>query len=186
MNNKIIYICGTHGSGKSTLARAFIAQHGGVSQVIKINGSIVTLTMDGSAILGNYSNPCGGVDGYKDWKQIYTTVQELVSYNCPVIFFEGMVTYGKDKYLSLNSIPGYSFLFIKLNTAIPQCISNVLRRRAEKGNEKEFNPSNVYNKEKCWYSMYISLLEAGVKHCYTTDFDSALNCIDWFIKEETE
>lgn len=184
--NKIIYISGTHGSGKSTLAREFIKAHGGVLQTITINNSIVTMTKDGLAVLGDYSIPCGGIDRYKDWTQIASVITELVKVSCPVIFLEGMITYGKDKYLSLNQIEGYEFLFIKLNTEINQCISNVLKRRAEQGNEKEFNPRHVYYKEKCWYSMYITLLEAGVKHCYNISFEQALCCIDWFISSEEE
>ena len=182
--NKIIFISGTHGSGKSTLAKTFIEDHGGKLQTVKINDSWVTIAQDGCAVLGDYHSACGGIDKYRDWKQIYTTVTELVKMSCPVILLEGVITYGKDKYLSLNQIEGYEFLFIKLSTEITQCIQNVLKRRAEKGNQKELNLSNIYRKESCWYSMYISMLEAGVTHCYNLPFDTARGCIDWFIRKE--
>ena len=117
--NKIIIISGTHGSGKSTLAKKFMEEHGGILQKTKISGNDVTITSDGKcAILGTYDRACGGIDGYSGWNSLQATLQSLFQMECPIVFAEGVITYGKDRYLWMNQIPNYEFLFIKLNTPI--------------------------------------------------------------------
>lgn len=179
--NKIIIVGGTHGSGKSTLARKFTEQHYGILQKIQVCGNDVLITSDGRcAILGSYDRSCGGIDGYSGWDALQSTIQSLTEMECPVIFAEGVITYGKERYMWMSRIPNYEFMFIKLNTPVLQSVENVKSRRAERGDSKDLDPGNIFRKEKSWYSMYISLLENGVERCYNLPFDEALNKIIQF------
>lgn len=183
--NKLIIVSGTHGSGKSTLARQFIEAHGGVLKEIQVCGETVSLTADGKcAVLGKYATACGGIDGFSGWKALEGVITYLTEMGCPIIFGEGVIQYGKERYMWMNAIPGYEFVFIKLNVPLSICIEHVLNRRKEAGNTKEFDPKHVFDKERGWYSIYIHLLQNNVKNCYNLTFDEAVGCIGWYTREE--
>ena len=163
------------------LVRKFIEEHGGILQEIKVCEEIISLTADGKcAVLGSYGSACGGIDTFSGWKSLEGVLTYLISLNCPIIFGEGVIQYGKERYLWMNTIPEYEFSFIRLNTPIEQSIKNVVSRRTEAGNNKEFDPKHVFDKERGWYSMYIHLLQNKVENCYNLSFEDALEKIRQF------
>lgn len=141
----IIYVHGTNGSGKSTLARAVIKAAGGVIGVSCIHNNrkaTYTHTEAGVIMVGKYGNACGGVDGVSPYSAAIDIALEQVELWDRKVFMEGLATPGLETCQKLG--PGALFIF--LDTPVEQCIENVLKRRAVRGNDKPYDPANLYKK----------------------------------------
>ena len=98
------------------------------------------------AVLGSYSNTCGGVDTIKTQAEIIARVEHYTSlkYN---VWLEGLILstiYG--------SVGAYSekfgdrWLFCYLQPPIEECIRRIKARRATAGNLKPLNETNTRNR----------------------------------------
>lgn len=178
MSGKIIIINGTNGSGKSTLARAIISDCGGEYGVYELRKkSKVTLCNNGVAVLGAYETACGGLDTFSSWEDIQFCIDSLREWGVERILGEGVINYAYRRYLYLDSLFQGNLHYINLATPIQESIRNVIKRRHEAGNTKEFDPKNVYEKEKGMYSLYINLLENGLKNAVRLPFEQARSYI---------
>lgn len=152
LKSSLVYVHGTNGSGKSTLARCLVALAGGATKCKNLAYSdgakaFNTFTKEGVSFLGRYDNACGGVDGFSP----YAAIHELMQWHAqgakhmPRMFAEGLITPGVETCQRLAE--GFDqHLFIAMDVPEERCIQNVLKRRATKGNVKEFDPSNLRRK----------------------------------------
>lgn len=146
----LVYVHGTNGSGKSTLARMLVAAAGGSTKVFnaaytKGHKAFATHTNEGVVFMGKYANACGGVDGFSPYAAIHELMQWHAEDTMPHMFAEGLITPGVETCQRLAD--GFDqHLYIALTVPEERCIQHVLRRRATKGNDAEFNPANLRKK----------------------------------------
>lgn len=182
--NTVIFVGGANGSGKSTLARELMSnlEQEFVEWSLP-NGSIITACKD-FAFLGSYKNACGGLDTFKNWEQIEEAIKTAINAGIHKVFCEGVTQFGVQRYLGIQDIPNTHLVYINLATDIRQSIQNVLHRRALKGNTKELDPKNIYDKEKGCFSLYINLIKEGLKDCYRLTYEQALDCCKYYLTLE--
>lgn len=159
----LIYVHGTNGSGKSTLARALLAAAGGptgVSCLADNPKATWTHTQAGVTFVGKYGNACGGVDGLSP----YACINDIVRGNDAFdrkMFAEGLITPGLETCQRLAGMVD-SHLFIFLDTPTEDCVRNVLKRRATKGNVKPYDPDNLLKKRRSAVSWADRIAGAGL------------------------
>jgi energy-coupling factor transporter ATP-binding protein EcfA2 len=165
MKSSFVYVHGTNGSGKSTLARAVLAAAGGVEQVEALpeNKKATWTWTNGSptVLLGKYGNACGGMDGFQPYEDVHQVVSRLGA-NGFNVFGEGLITPGVETCYRMAQ-QFYHHAFIFLDTPVEQCVANVLKRRARKANDKEYNPANLYKKHQSAASWADRLEKAGLQ-----------------------
>lgn len=164
----ILDIRGTHGSGKSYVVHQLLKKN----EHEEIRGRCEHREKDnyvlgysipelGAAIIGRYSNICGGTDGVGSVAEIVRRLR-LFSRQYRIVVLEGiMVAHTFKRYSDLaNELDDYKFLF--LNTPLAQCIKRVKQRRVEAGNMKDFNPKNViHDYNQIWKRVRVKMEEAG-------------------------
>lgn len=164
----LVYVHGTNGSGKSTLARAMLAA-GGAQTVNEVDHDTtqkvkahITWTRSGLALAGKYGAACGGVDGVQPYEAVHSILQRAVMYDGACVFAEGLVTPGQDTCVKFASYFDRA-VFILLDTPDTVCIKNVLARRAVKGNDKPYDPKNLYRKQVSARNWATRLERAGLE-----------------------
>jgi hypothetical protein len=152
----LIYLHGTNGSGKTTLARAVLRAAGGAGVAVgwpQAPGCHYTPAAGPYrprvALLGRYSNACGGMDTVRDFATGIDIARHLLKerYN---VLIEGLATPGIETCTKLHIAARGHALFVTLDTPLEQCMMNVLKRRKAAGNVKPFNPANL---QKKWHGV---------------------------------
>lgn len=159
----LVYVHGTNGSGKSTLARAVMAAAGGVrgySPRAKKCGT--TVTNRGVMLIGKYGNACGGLDGIQPFAEVLDELRVHAIFPECCVFAEGLVTPGLETCSNFAGLFERA-VFIHLDTPVEQCVRNVLKRRAAKGNTKPYSPANLYKKAQSAASWANRLEASGLE-----------------------
>ena len=145
----ILNIRGTHGSGKSWVVHQLLEM--GHAPILLDNAVLgYHIPRLGLAIVGRYSNVCGGCDGIKSADEVVARVQQFSQEYKHVVFEGILVSHTFGRYSQLDAeLPDFWFLF--LNTPLATCISRVKARRLAKGNHKPLNPTNVI---KDWHNVW--------------------------------
>lgn len=146
----LVYVHGTNGSGKSTLARAVMAAAGGAVGYANMSNEKgekfgYTHTVKHVSLVGKYGNACGGIDGVQPYARVHDVLVYHAIFPNAWVFAEGLVTPGVETCTNFANLFDCA-VFIHLDTPVDQCIRNVLRRRAAKGNTKPYDPANLYKK----------------------------------------
>lgn len=168
MKHQIVNIRGCNGSGKTTIVRRFLTKlptqpMGGKP------GRPAGYRVDASAwgialpvyVVGSYENACGGADGIKTQEEIAERVVKAQPHGH--VFVEGLLmSKSSDKGHVAPILRDHGAIFAFLDTPWDVCLERVLARRAEAGNEKEFDPEKTMRTayEQCHRS-YELLSEAG-------------------------
>lgn len=173
----LVYVHGTNGSGKSTLARAVLDAAGGARAVDHLwpnRKATWTKTADpGMFLLGKYLTSCGGVDGILPYAVVHDILGHIANPFMYVgVLAEGLVTPGKDTCIRFSKLFDRT-VFILLDTPEPQCIANVLKRRAAAGNEKPYSPDNLHKKARS-SRMWADNLERAGLEVHRLQFPDAL------------
>lgn len=162
MKSSVVYVHGTNGSGKSTLARAVLTAAGGVDRVDTFRKNYQTLTKEGLWMIGKYGNACGGADGVQPYSDVLDMAILTGIFPEGKTFGEGLITPGVETCQRMAA-PYEHHAFIFLDTPVEQCVQNVLKRRARKANDKEYNPANLYKKHQSAKSWADRLEKAGLQ-----------------------
>jgi hypothetical protein len=170
----IINVRGANGSGKSTVARR-------VLDLYRENGT-ATPTMRPSrgnreprplyytcqhprlselVILGTYENPTGGCDTIPDVETVFTLATTLHDGGVDVLF-EGILAQHSSTRL-INLARNRELRAIVLTTPMQDCVAAVKDRRAARGDERPFDPTNVEREFQSVLSMTRRIVNAGVK-----------------------
>lgn len=147
MTTQLIYVYGTNGTGKTTLARALLAAAGGKLTEVAFEGKArATVTAQGLHLAGRYGNACGGIDGIQPYADAVRMIQDLAVRRHSV-FAEGLVQPGWRTCVQMARSFG-SADFILLDIPEEVCVKNVLKRRKAAGNDKPYDPGNLYRKAR--------------------------------------
>jgi hypothetical protein len=99
---------------------------------------------DGIYVLGRYETPTGGCDGIRTQGEIHAGIRKLALLGS--VLFEGYLISGLyDRYRQLEDElkSTHQWIWACLDTPLDRCIEQTIKRRAARGNTKEFNPGNL-------------------------------------------
>lgn len=149
----LLSIRGTNGAGKSTIVRAFIERYSG-KPLFGLLGpkrpeAYALCPIPGVTkpvyVLGSYHVESGGLDQV----QPYDLVLDLIEKYAPKghVLFEGVIvssSYGRVGRLlerwGQDAVMGF------LTTSLEECIERVKKRRATRGDNRPFDPTNLTGK----------------------------------------
>jgi thymidylate kinase len=167
MKHIILRIAGTFGSGKTTAMRDFL--NGYPSETLtsgsKIAGYRLDLSQAGISqpafVVGKYDNTCGGTDAIKTQAEIAEKI--LKAHPLGHVLYEGALVSASGlsgqvtQAVHATGCDVYTFL----DTPLETCIERVKQRRADAGNDKEFDPKNLEDKFKSVINCYKNLRREG-------------------------
>ncbi len=173
----IFKLAGTSGSGKSSLIRAMLklwkftpTTWPGKSKVKEYvakvaPGEALSAVYDRVVVLGDYTNPCGGMDGVraKEDRHAMTAAYVGKKFRRTLVLAEGLLyggVYGITEGLGVLSEDSKSGLwcYAFMNTPLEVCLQRVEARRAARGVTEPMNPKNTKDKHRC-----IECVEARVR-----------------------
>ncbi len=169
MKNQIVNIRGCNGSGKTHIVRTFLTRLpnkplGGkpdkpLGYEVDTSSWSIRLPV---YVVGSYSNTCGGTDGIKTQEEIAERVVKAHKFGHVLV--EGLL-------MSKSSSGGHVAPILKdhgaifgfLDTPWETCLERVLKRRAEAGNTKVFDPDKTMRSayEQCHRSAELLTLAGG-------------------------
>lgn len=201
----IIQVRGTSGAGKTHLVRMLMKQYSHVTpvrpDVIPTGkkrkhpiGYILSLP-DSIAkdlfVPGHYETACGGADtinwaktpanapvpGISGWDWVNQLVESYANNGLHVLYEGLMVGYDKRHIRAFHK--EFPCAIIGLNTSLRECIDNVKRRRAERGDTSRFISHNTRQRIPVFQRGMDVLSGEGIP-VYQISVDEAfLKCLDW-------
>jgi len=161
--NRFYQVRGTSGTGKTTIARAlmvhtnampsFLADKGEFDHIKKVpENKILAYTgiiphWDVPLVfLGNYENTCGGCDGIPSVHIVAELLKQFNEEEDTIVFMEGLMishmlgTVGKAQADEFGKDGG---ILAFLDTPLDVALARIQKRRDERGDKREFNPSNT-------------------------------------------
>lgn len=165
----IVKLAGTSGSGKSSLIRAMMklwkftpVTWPGKTKIHHYEAKVakaepLSRQYDRVVVLGDYSNPCGGMDGVsrKEDRHAMTAVYaDGVKFRRTLVLAEGLLyggVYGITEGLGVLSENPRSGLwtYAFMDTPIEFCLERVRQRREKRGVTEPMNPKNTTDKHRC-------------------------------------
>lgn len=156
MKQAIVQVRGTNGSGKTTTARQYLDQlpntpvhlegktkRDGTPKISHYVIDVPNLERP-VALIGEYSNTCGGLDTVSTKEEVEARVRHALADGCHILM-EGLLLSktGPGGYLPpiMRELGQYVNLY--LDTDVEECVRRVKQRRLEAGNEKPFNETNL-------------------------------------------
>jgi len=141
----IINVRGNSGSGKTHLTRQFMAM---CTNELSADDQFFTYRKHPWAVLGKYTNVCGGCDTIKTQMDIIDRVEDYTDQGMNV-WLEGLLISGM--YGSLGAYSeefGDRWVFAFLDTPLKLCIKRIQQRRKSACNSKPFNTANTINRHE--------------------------------------
>lgn len=158
-------IGGCNGSGKSSVVRALIdkykiepthAYSSGKHTKIRVYDS----HQSNYIVLGDYSNPCGGMDTITNKDERLALIKQYARGN-NIVIFEGLVAskaYGATGQLALSKGHKGHWLYAFMDTPFHVCVERVLARRKAAGNDAPFDPERTMRET---YHVYENRLKSA-------------------------
>lgn len=160
----VVDIRGTHGSGKSHIPIFLLHKydHDDITEGDKHLGYYIPQLK--LAIVGKYSNQCGGCDGVGGPDEVVRRTKLFVRRYTNVLLEGILVSHTFKRYKELaKAVPG-RYVFCFLDTPLAKCIARVRGRRLKAGNRKPFDPKKVKKDYACiWQSVRSKCVEAGLE-----------------------
>jgi hypothetical protein len=192
MTYQIVNIRGCNGSGKTHAVRTFLDRLpceplGGKKG--KPAGYVVDATSWGIStpiyVIGSYETTCGGGDTISSQEEIVKRVKQAYEYGHVLV--EGLL-------MSKSSAGGVvapalkelGAIFAFLDTPWETCLSRVLSRRKEAGNEKEFDPEKNMRSayEQCHRSYELLSIAGGYDVRWLDHEDAVGTVVEYFKRAE--
>lgn len=164
----IVKLAGTSGSGKSSLMRAVLKlwkftpeTWPGKTKVKQYKARVapsepLSGVYDTVVVLGDYTTPCGGMDGVSDknTRHAMTAAYASKKFKRTLVLAEGLLyggVYGVTEGLGALSEQKSSGLwtYAFMDTPIEICLERVRQRREARGVTEPMNPKNTTDKHRC-------------------------------------
>lgn len=154
----IINLRGTSGSGKTTVAKSFLTEK--TEKVVLVEDRIfsptkrdphrwvtqpitATITDKGVALLGNYTNNCGGCDEFS-WRGAHDKIEEGIleaAKNYEHVIFEGLIISGsykryRDLASKVKGQTGQRTHWMLLTTPLEECLQRIHKRSGREIDER--------------------------------------------------
>lgn len=173
----VVNIRGTHGSGKSTLIFSLLSLMQVKEPLYRVGRRRpfgYNCSYQGTAIWvpGSYETPTGGCDTISRVEDMFSSIRAALA-NGERVLFEGILAqHSTGRLLELKQHTN-QLIVIVLATPLEQCIASVRERRAERGDDRPFDPKNVEKEYRSVISSTKRLRAEGVQ-VETLDRDAAL------------
>lgn len=150
--NKALNLRGTNGSGKTFVARQLIGQSSAKptrwegKKPIMYHGILYGCPI---AFLGSYETACGGCDTIPSVHIVAAMLKEILdAHGEGIVFYEGLMISHMIGTVGAAVKPyGPRHVMAFLDTPLHVCISRVVKRRIQRGNEKPFDPNRTLVKD---------------------------------------
>lgn len=173
----LISVRGTNGSSKSTVVRGVLQA---AVRKVPIYGVLGPRTPEAYEllikkvekpvyVLGSYDVPSGGCDQIQPYDLILVLLEKYAEKGH--VLFEGVLvssSYGRVG--ELMERWGQDAVMAFLDTSLEQCIKNVEKRRKERGDGREFNPTNLTTKFNQITKNKAKIRDAGKLRVETLNF----------------
>ncbi len=178
--NIICNIRGTTGSGKTTAVKQLIKYLQGVP-MLNEKGKIWAYNLQNRIyVLGRYETPTGGCDCIRTQDEICAGIRKLSAFGNVV--FEGFLIsglYARYRELEDDLKSTHHWIWAYLDTPLQKCIERTIKRRAARGNTKQFNPTNLEEKFRAVITTRAKLEQEG-RDVRTLPHEAPLTTlIDW-------
>lgn len=196
----IFKLGGNSGSGKSTFVRALLdlwkfepevweGKKKIKQYVARVKtGQPLSTKLQRVVVLGDYSNPCGGMDGVSAQKDRVDMLRPYLDDKRTLCICEGVLfgsTFGEIG--ALGNLAKSAFIYAFMSTPLDVCLQRINLRRTERGTETELNPARTIRRQG-----EMERLEARVriekKLVYVVDYKlkpkmAAERMCSWFVKD---
>lgn len=183
----VINLRGNSGSGKTYTTRRFmelcVPAHTPLNTAFDGSDQLLRFGMQSWAILGRYSNACGGCDTIKTQQEVVDRIEFYTSFGYNV-WAEGLIMstiYGTVGAYSEKF--GDRWVFAYLDTPIEACIKRIRARRKEAGNTKPLNETNTRNRVST-IERNREIVSSHGRRTITLDGSNALPALLKIIKKE--
>lgn len=172
----IINVRGTHGSGKTTLVRKIMAMYKYREPIYgttdrgkqKILGYVCRDKKAPHActrvlfVAGHYESVTGGCDTIPKVAKVYELVRRFADLGYDVLF-EGILAQHSTPNIKALHDDDYRMRVLVLDVSRKKAIRSVLKRRAQRGNLRPFDPRNVRKEHASVRSAASRLTDYGVR-----------------------
>ena len=191
--NIILSLRGTSGSGKTTVARTFLTDYPCkpllVQGMKKHWGYEIDLSAESISaplfVIGSYENTCGGTDGINTQEEI--AERALAAFTRGHVLLEGLLLskVGPKAITTEMLKPTNAYVAGYIDTPLEECLRRVEKRRADRGDERPFNPANTISAFKSTLAACKNLHNMGGVRVITIDHTNAFKeTLDIFVKAE--
>lgn len=162
----LINLRGTHGSGKSTICHTLLEAndarplYGALGQ--RPEAYEVTLAGKTTYVLGPYETQCGGADCIQPYALIVPLIEKYAALGGDVVFEGALISSCWGAVGKLLESHGRGAVVAFLDTTVDECIARVQALRAQRGNERPFNPANLIAKHASILRLKQKLDAAGI------------------------
>lgn len=112
-------------------------------------------------VAGAYENKCGGCDTIPEVAEAFDFVKRWAGEGNTNVLFEGiLVQHSLSRALELHRL--HQLVVVGLSVHVDVCVESVRQRRAERGDDRPFDPKNVIREWKGYHSGLRSLRANGV------------------------
>ena len=191
--NIILSLRGTSGSGKTTVARTFLTDYPCkpllVQGMKKHWGYEIDLSAESISaplfVIGSYENTCGGTDGINTQEEI--AERALAAFTRGHVLLEGLLLskVGPKAITTEMLKPTNAYVAGYIDTPLEECLRRVEKRRADRGDERPFNPANTISAFKSTLAACKNLHDMGGVRVITIDYTNAFKeTLDIFVRAE--
>jgi hypothetical protein len=170
----IVQLRGTHGSGKTSIVKHLLAQYNAEAlydtskKKPKILGYRFTSPKISRPVYvpGTYENACGGLDGCGTQEQQVELILKAYRYGhvlCVGVLSGGVSPAATFPRMLLEAVGAENYAMCFLDTPLQLCIDRVKARRAERGDDRPFDPKNVISKYHSVVGSIQKSIDAGCR-----------------------
>jgi hypothetical protein len=158
-------IRGTHGSGKTTLVRNTLVANDGRPIFAEASKPPEAYEFNRAGkttfILGCYETPCGGLDTVQPYNLICPLIERYARLG-DVIFEGALISSCWGAVGQLLESWGRDAIVSFMDTPVDVCIARVRARRAARGDDRKFDPTNLIAKHEAIARLQQKLDAAGI------------------------
>jgi hypothetical protein len=136
-------------------------------------------------VIGSYENTCGGTDGINTQEEI--AERALIAHKRGHVLLEGLLLskVGPKAITTTMLRPTDAYVAGYIDTPLEECLRRVEKRRADRGDDRPFNPDNTISAFKSTLAACKNLHEMGGVKVITIDHTNAFaETLDIFVKAE--
>jgi len=185
----LINLRGTFGAGKSTAVRAILDAgdarpiYGALAQ--RPEAYELSLAGEPTYVLGPYLTACGGLDAVQPYELICPLIERYAQ--AGNVVFEGALVSGCWGAVGrLLERYGREAIVAFLDTPVDECIRRVQARRALRGDDRPFDPTNLISKHKTIARLKQKLDAAGIVRTMVSSSENAAADVVSFLTQMSD
>ena len=170
----LINLRGSHGSGKSTVVRSLLDANDALPIYGLLGHRPEAYELPGNTfIIGPYTSVCGGADCIQPYSLIVPLVEKYAAVG-HVVFEGALISSCWGAVGQVLERWGHEAIVVFLDTPVDECVRRVEARRAQRGDDRVFDPKNLIQKHDAIARLKVKLDAAGIVRTVTLSSASAV------------